>query len=502
MRIIRGVLGSALLALSLVSCGAPEEQDVDALGTVGQEVLTGTTDISAFWWGFDWGQAETDAIVTASGHKYVAYNNENGGWINYYETGASQYRVACHGASQMAYSQSNSGTSSWSASGLQLPAFNPPVGYALLWGDPAISVIPFTDRVFLASLAGPDDLWVTNSGTNCSGFKCCGLLPPGEPGYRTGGPNFPAVIDAVLAGACIARATAPGGFSLSASDCVRSGNDNYDGGSLAGSGVFMYGAWWNTTQGRMDVYRATSTGPWSLLAFPFPGKNIQGHPLLLASFSDGVFLIAREVGGAMWITHFPNGGSSWTTPVQVTTNCNAVGSLVTLKNGTQVRARGYTAIVALPSDVDFFCQTPTTTARTKLKGARCSGTPLVCNPLTGGTGSSNDSFMPVLGIAYNNQFAPLRRLTYWANNNLSGAQVRMRVWDYVNGTVGYAAPPDQTACPDLRGYWGDYDAIFATENGTSHPTLWRAITDSTGASCVRGQYRATPQHVSILPNTL
>jgi hypothetical protein len=62
--------------------------------------------------------------------------------------------------------------------------------------------------------------------------------------------------------------------------------------------------------------------------------------------------------------------------------------------------------------------------------------------------------------------------------NFSTAAVRVSGW--------------QVPCPDLRGYWGDYDSMTAGSDGLFH----RVFSDSTGGACTAQAYASTPLGVS------
>ena len=51
----------------------------------------------------------------------------------------------------------------------------------------------------------------------------------------------------------------------------------------------------------------------------------------------------------------------------------------------------------------------------------------------------------------------------------------------------------QRPCPDLRGYWGDYDSMSVGVG----PAAYRGFTDSTITTCERFNFHAQPMRASL-----
>jgi hypothetical protein len=197
-------------------------------------------------------------------------------------------REVLHGASLMGWSYSTNGGASFTYGG----KVNPPPGWAIFWGDPAIaSYFENQNYVFIANIAVSED-----------------EVPPG--GSMIGS------IESYIDGACIARST-DGGVSFQFWQCVT--NDHfYDGTSLA---IDNKGDVWFATRdyntNKIDVYRAvTVNGTFLPFADPFPGKVMWSHPRLRA-WGSRVYLMAQDSTGQPWITR--RNGSGWTTPFAIPT---------------------------------------------------------------------------------------------------------------------------------------------------------------------------------------
>lgn len=442
----------------------------------------------------------------------MAFNDDDPGYIRYFDTGSSQYRVACKWGAGAGYARRTS-NGSWLEYNLIQP--NPSTsGIALLWADPAIAEIPSTGKLFVSFIASPNALF--DASTNVSGAQCnvdgapVNCCPNGAPGIRNGGGGtWPTGMQNYLAGACIARGTVGGTVSLTSwsADCVQEGaTDFFDGGTLAASASYVYAAYWNYDQDRIAVFRATSTGAWTHLATPFAGKSMQGHPLLLSKVG-GVFLLGRDSLKKIWLSSFANSGSTWTTPVQVASGTENLFE-TTLKDGTKIRQRGFAAGSSSrgpnPPDIDFFyLKRAPGGVRTQIQGVRCTtSTPITCTLQTSWIKGDDftDVFLPAVDAAFKPTTRypnPSRRVSFWTNAGIASGNVRMQLWDYEAGLISYPTGHYQQTCPDLRDYWGDYDVMFSVGDGTTSGKWVRPITDSTGALCVRNEFEASPQDISV-----
>lgn len=269
------------------------------------------------------GQSET-ALTTsfANGQSIavVTYNDEtdHAQTILY----GPNSRKILPGASQMGWSYSSNSGQSWTYGG----KVKPPNGWAVLWGDPAITTSNAHYRyVFISNLAIPNS-----------------KMPPG-------GIDGSVVIsgaDSYIGGACIARSS-DGGITFQAYQCVSNMNKNgvpnsekghfYDGGSMASSDAGeIYAAFVDYTTNQIDVWRSSNeNGQFAQMPTPFPGITIQNHPRLRVNRPDGaLYVVAQAANGVIFINRFR--GGQWGAPV-VASDPGVINPDVTFGSGLKLR---------------------------------------------------------------------------------------------------------------------------------------------------------------------
>ena len=295
------------------------------------------------------GQSETDATTTFRSNVsriVVAFNDETGNQnkIKYTDT----TRKVLKGASLMGWSYSEDHGAHWKYGG----KVQPPQGWAVLWGDPAMT----TSRTnyglaFMSNLAFPD-----------------AKFPAG---------GVDGLVYEAVGGACIARST-DGGVSFSIFQCVTNkdpiaGKPNstkghfYDGGSLApGPQGEIYAAYVDVDNSQADIWRsADGNQPFSRLPPPFPNYYVGSHPRVRVG-NDGTLFVMAEVKlsenfYALAANRYKNG--AWGTPKLVTSaiaiypnvdlGSQLLGSPLTLRTGPQFSFDLGTASVDLDDSVRF-----------------------------------------------------------------------------------------------------------------------------------------------------
>ena len=220
----------AVLVLTMVGCG-----DEAGVPVTGKEKAAGD------------GQSETAAttsFVNGVNIVVVTYNDDTNHdpTITY---GPNSRKIQS-GASQMGWSYSKDNGQTWTYGGKVAP----PKGWAVLWGDPAITVDNGAySYVFMSNLAIPDS-----------------KMPAGG----ISGSVIVSGADSYIGGACIARST-DGGVTFKSYQCVSNTAKNsvpnsekghfYDGGSMASSSAGeIYAAFVDVTTSQIDVWRSPSAG--------------------------------------------------------------------------------------------------------------------------------------------------------------------------------------------------------------------------------------------------
>jgi hypothetical protein len=420
-------------------------------------------------------------------------------------------RVISSGASLMGWSYSTDFGASWVYGG----RVNPPSGWAVLWGDPAIT----TSRksyatVFISALAIP------NSKMPAAGISGSVIV--------TGANSY-------IGGACIARST-DGGKNFSNYQCVSNTEKNntpesekghfYDGGSMAaGEDGAIYAGFVDVTESAIAIWRAADhNSKFVKIGNPFPGIDIFAHPRLRASpFDSSLYVAGQSSNGQVFINRFQNG--NWGSPISV--GFGAVYPCIPLEQDAcesstklQVRtgpqfsydigAQEHSAQDAIRFLITHRDQA---TGRLHLISRSCDLALVSCQSWIGtsdwGTPASKefpiDYFNPLvrawrgfIGLppvwmsSYNYRYGLPASGIYVSRALLAYLPSGDRIWFPVD------AYKNMPVCSDLRGYWGDYDDLTLLTFKDSTPQWLRTVSDSTAACATRWQYSSDPLHVRAL----
>jgi len=383
-------------------------------------------------------------------------------------------RKVIAGASLMGWSYSKNKGQSWTYGG----KVSPPNGWAVLWGDPAITDDNGAYQyVFMSNLAIP------NSKMPANGID---------------GSVIVSGADSYIGGACIAR-SADGGVTFQNYQCVSNTVKNsvpnsdkghfYDGGSMASSNAGeIFAAFVDVTTSQIDVWRSPSaSGQFAMLPPPFPGIGICSHPRLRVRRADGALYVAAQAcnNSVAFINRYING--SWGQPVAATDSGViypnvAFGGGLTLRTGPQFSFDVGAASNENQSDAIRFLYTrrDSKTGRLFVTGSFC---PASLSPgcwgapewgtTPGNLNTPGDQFNPnvaawpgFIGIdpAWKSSFldrdGSVQNAVTLRQGNLAYLPNGNRIY------LPFIVLGDKPVCPDTRGYWGDYGdlALVGFEN--------------------------------------
>lgn len=249
-------------------------------------------------------QSETAATVAqtpSGGHRIlVSFNDQSGNTDRLvYSQDQSTGRKVYTGASLMGWALSDDEGGHWTYGGKE----NPPSGWSVLWGDPAIAAKPNSPVVLLSNLAVPTSEFT-----------------PGE------------VVSSV-GGACIYKST-DGGASFAFDQCLTNKGPQgteaghyYDGASLVATQAGpIYAAYHDTTTSFIDVWMASDVNAAFVpIAQPFPNAMALSHPRLRAA-TDGTLYAVTVLRASLATTTDPAGAyafanryanGTWGTPTPV-----------------------------------------------------------------------------------------------------------------------------------------------------------------------------------------
>jgi len=436
------------------------------------------------------GNSETAAVQAADGDLVVAYNSDDPQNVGY--ANASD-RYVCRGARGVSYGKSGLG---YVQQQVAVPA-----GYAFLWGDPSMAgglgrLAGTSDTLFLTTLASPLDRYKAAVATQNQGHCYHGGMDE---------TNTP------LAGACIARSDDNGAtFNIDpATDCVRDGDHFYDGGSAAVSGKVAYAAFWDTNRNNAAIWSTALGAHHAFTPVPRALRDgvVIGHPLIFGD-PTGITLVVPTSRGYL-LTQYTETAALWSLPVTISPATGV--DTVTLRNGRAIRSiGGYAGAIGHSGTKDtelwFVYSQNNALGKAQLYSVNCQLHPSVsCGAATELTDPNSNAFLPAVGFAS----SPVQGQPpagYWQVSYQSDAGtndpsvVKLRSSPLGVTPVSIRRTNDQIACPDDRGYWGDYDAMVGIDATTvgGTPTFTRFMTDSTGASCTHQMFNASPQRVSAV----
>lgn len=492
----RGAVAPGLAAISLAA-------GLAGCVTVGQ--VTGGRDQTA-------GASQSETAADTSYYRgvsrvIVSYNDETGtaATITYGPTS----RQVLRGASLGGWSYSEDNGTTWKYGGKLVP----PAGWAVAWGDPAV----VTSRanyatVYISNIAFPD-----------AKFPAGGVVGP---------------VNAAVGGACIFRSI-DGGLSFRAFQCLSDttpvpgvvGSDKghfYDGGSMASdpSGN-VFAAYVDIDTSQIVVYRSTGGQPnFAPLPPPFPNLYVAGHPRIRIGPDGTVFAmaVAKARSGPnpqfnLMVTRFRNG--AWANPVplgpaaispDVDMGSSVLGSPLIVRTGPQFAFDVGARSEGLDDSLRFLVTQYNSQGWLVMNGGACSYDLASCGFWPGWAfGAANsrewrqriDNFNPAVTAWPGVIFGPgpswqASFVTRYGNSTTTLNLTRATL-GYVNGSA-LAIPIDiaknQPVCPDLRGYWGDYDAHVLVQVLPQQVKYMRLMTDSSAGCSRRWQYTGAAQHIS------
>lgn len=431
---------------------------------------------------------------------YIVYSNTDR-WI---------YR----NASLMGWQVSDNGGQSFYWGG----KVRPPTGWAVLWGDPALaSSRADQSYVFLSNLAVP-------------GSKFPGV------GYIEGAITTGCNGGSCLGGACVARSVDAGHtFTLSASDCLTNQSHFYDGGSIeTDNNGGVYAAWVDWDASKIDVWRATSlNGSFARLPDPFPGKTIQSHPrLVFEPLNQRLYLVAQadslsqcspnnaqEQCVNLYVTYWDLGSQAWGPAAYVAYGLNQLYWRFGPSPPRLVRGHPQFSIASaqasvLGDDAIRIAYTAVlSNGRHVIHISRCTwGSPAPsCLPTWEWQSDAyaGDHWNPVVSAQHGFPPVATEFVLSYTTSGTSTAPYGVG-WAFgelvvTSGGIRFFIPQvpydNYVVCPDIRGYWGDYDnldVLFAGNQPGGKSTFIRAHTDSSAAACVQETYTSSPVHVSAI----
>lgn len=456
-------------------------------------------------------QAETDASTSyyAGTHRVVVtYNDDTGNDPATIQYGPST-RTVLRGASLMGWSYSEDNGRNWSYGGKVAP----PPGWAVLWGDPAITTSgAHYNMMFMSNLAMPD-----------SKFPPAGIS----------GSVIPA-----LGGACIARSV-DGGIHFQVFQCVSSTDEidvgkinhrtvhhAYDGGSMAsGRQGEVYASFVDLTDNQIVVWRSQDGNQlFQPFPSPFPGMVVASHPRIRVGGGDNTLFamaaIAVEGGGfALYINSYRNG--QWGTPRNITYveqypevnfGTSRLGRPLTLRTGPQFSFDVGAASMDRDDSIRFLVTQRNVKGWLFVRGGICDYQLKSCGWYPGWTfgeaGSPHegaqrlDVFNPnvsAFAIPFS-AIGPRWQGTFVTRygNQTTTVNLTRATLGYVDG-MPFSIPvdffKDMPVCPDGRGYWGDYDAFLPVQIEGDSVQFMRFTTDSFFGCTRRWQFVADRQHI-------
>ena len=464
-------------------------------------------------------QSETSATIGTDGKTtriVVAYNDDthDGTLVTYTEGN----RVINSGASAMGWSYSDDEGKSWSYGG----NVKPPKGWAVLWGDPAVGVsTTHSNVVFLANLAIPESKF-PSGGIN-------GSVIVGYPGPET----------SYLGGACIAKST-NGGKTFDIDQCVSNQGalaeypdatqgHFYDGGSVVGSNTGeIFAAWVDVYANQIDVYRSPDeSGNFTRIAQPFPSLCVGSHPRLRTGPDGSLYVAAQasdcETYSSTYVYINRYSGGSWGNPQRVTQpavfydsidfGTTADGSELTVRMGPSF---SYDIGKSSPDGKDairlLYVRRPDTYPYEPryIAASTCYADLHDCFQVSQwgfkGGGPNNsvvDIFNPEVVAWPGAKDVPAAWQATWAyhygtTKSVNVSRVTLGYFPNTNNPLA-VFPVDilqnTPVCSDMRGYWGDYDAMLRVRTDGRSSIWMRFLTDSSQGCPTRWLYLGDKQHI-------
>jgi hypothetical protein len=474
-------------------------------------------------------QAETDATTSFSRgvHRVVVGFNDDTGQSEI-EYGPTSRKVL-RGASLMGWSYSEDRGTTWIYGG----RLKPPPGWAVLWGDPALTTSKTSySLVFMSSLAIPDGK-----------FPASGIS-----GYLD---------DGQLGGACIARST-DGGVRFEHFQCLTNTTPRnpvwglptrgnfYDGGSMAaGPNGEIFAAYVDIDRSQIDVWRSPDgRQPFVLLPPPFPHYYVGSHPRIRVAADGTLYAMAvaktekdnDQEPHALIGSRYRNG--AWEEPrtilwrvalyPQVKLGGVVLGAPLNLRTGPQFSFDVGAASFEPPEEdqnegivrrdsVRWLVTQQDEQGWLFLRGGVCDETLRSCGwyekwtfgALASGRRTRLDVFNPNVTAFQGLLFgaSPRWQASFLVRegSNTTTLGLTRSTLGYVNGTplsipvdIARAVP----VCPDQRplgeGYWGDYDGFLPVDVDGDQVRFLRFMTNSSLGCTKRWSFYAEHQHVQAV----
>ena len=430
----------------------------------------------------------TDEVIT------ITFNDQNQ-LVSYPDEFS---REVFRGASALGWAWSEDRGATW----MHVPPIDPPPGWAVLWGDPAIAHASLDPSyVFISNVAVPD-----------SKFPQVGPIDGPLGGY--------------LGGACIARST-DAGKTFANYGCVSHNEHFYDGGALAVGNFHVFAAYWDYTDGQTDVWRGSAFGDepgFQLLPRPFVGLPVSAHPRLVFDYLNRLWVTTAVGTGpsailavSMW------DGVAWTSPKDAAPGATLDPRAdVPMGNGFVLRSspefsfdvgQAVSPDGLLQGEARFvFTRFDPTTNHHFLQGSRCSFFLETCEvvPAWRTSPTFSDQFHPVISFGgtriIGSQTEPNWTVSYYDRLEPDAATIAVRAGRFAVLPSGAPTFVPRTliesrpVCQDRRGYWGDYDDLKPLpRQSLAGPTTYiRAFSDSTPQCNQQWDYTQDPLHVSAL----
>jgi hypothetical protein len=436
-------------------------------------------------------------------------------------------RKIFHGASSLGWSYSTDDGVTWIKRG----PLTPPAGWAVVWGDPAIS------RALPPSTS--PDVYITNIAISDAAF------PAGANAFISGS------VTSFVDGGCIARSI-DGGKNFTIMQCVTDNGHFYDGSSVAVGGTNgpVYAAWRDVDADQIDVWQSPGGGL-PFVQIPSPPIVAHTHPrirvyeglLYVASQQVSVDGLTGTVRMSIW------NGSTWSTAKSIITAAfqpNVLFSAHAVRTGPQFSfdIANYTEIsgtmpgscttnaqcqsavcdgtgTCLAKCVSGTCKTldklrlaytfRDAQQRLKTGVVACDRDLLACVdvPEWSTAAHAGDQYNPVMSAFRGQPFvagadwhmAYQSRASDPTGNSVTLRHARINLLPNNDVIVtSQDVHPYQQVCPDLRagasGYWGDYNDIAwlgFTETGNYQ---WIAtFTDSSDGCSLQWDFTSNSVHV-------
>ena len=426
-------------------------------------------------------------------------------------------RAIYPGASLLGWAYSDDHRQTWKYGG----KVTPPEGWAVLWGDPAITHL----KDHFSTTTPPFY-------TNNQGYVFISNLAITNEDFAAAASEDGAIHGALehLSGACFARST-DFGRTFANWGCLSNNSHFYDGGSIVANETHVFAAYWDVNTKQVDVWLANAKDDLAnfvSLGEPFPGYFVSGHAEMRIDEQGALWVMAPVLVGEgnghheLRLTTLQE--FRWIEPVNP-----APGLALGFAPAGVVPLGPFTPdarILRTAQQYSFdigrgeyggaaSAQVRTVAAssdgvRYNFQGYQCPVASLDCSVVQGWTsGAAGDHFSPLVTYGYVSAITGQGqwKLTYYSNeddpNGVSIAVEQANLLRFPDGTGSVASVPltvPHLVCSDNRGYWGDYDglvALGAQELGGPNEFIV-AYSDSSAGCYSRREFTSGHVHVSAM----